>query len=657
MSGMARLLAWLRSVETRHWLAAGVSLLLHLAVLLGLQQLPPGPPQEVTFEIALQPAESTPPKPPKMRVSQRQKGAHASHRPPHKKKQRRVQHPPLQDMTAAFVPEKRPPRKLPAVQLPSLEENQSAVSVVHRTHRQAKPPYDPAIEESLLAATPLNGDTVLLAAQGGATTPSMGSVASGGEAGMGMSAGLSATSPHAAPVSGGSVATQQGMAQPHEQGTGAQGGNVGPGQSTFSASSGRGQGLNITQGRGASLNQAAASVVRGGGEPQGERLSISGVVSSQAAAWPQGQGGLAAGHSARQASVLSTPLAQGQGQRFSISSQAGGQAPSREMGVAAGAGPGGAGELHRQTGVAGSPGATGGGLAHLTGAPVRSSTLYGGSPVSHASTGSAVAAVPGTAAGHAGREPGAGGTLGQAAPSRDMPAGRAATGRGGAGLSAAGDPGRATPLSGGDTRAGSGSLSGEARFAQLTRTASGGGDATRASGNAGAQAIQVARVRAGAGSGQAPVGNAAGMSRIQPEQKEIMREDSRIEPLDVIAPSTFCPLPGHAPSGVSPVAAKPAPEQRDLLPSYAGNNPNLFYPMLANIQGVEGRLILRVQVQADGTPGEILFKKKSGNALLDDDARQQIARWRFTPARKQGQPVTAWVDVPVNYRLSEGRTR
>lgn len=678
MSGIARLLALLRQVERRHWYAAGVSLLLHLAVLLGLRPLPPEPPQEITFEIALQPPESTPPKLPKARLSQRHDAAQPKARALRRKKPRRVQHPPLQDMTAAFVPEKRPPRQVPRVHLPRLDENEPVPSVVQRAHPPAKPPYELAEAASLLSSTAPTADAALPAVPPGVAAnveAQAGRAAPGAETGMALSA-----SAYPAATPGGGASTR-GAAQRSDNGAATQGANSGSGQANFSASSGSGHGLNIAQGRGASLNHAAASVVRGGGEPQGERLSVSGVASPQAAAWPQGPGGLAAGQDARQSSLVSASQAQGTGQRFSTSALAGGQFPSREPGAPAGVGQGGAGESHRQTGVAGRSGASGSGLAgdvaasgsasgpaRLTGTPARASALDGGtrtpagSTVASASASGAAAGHSGTGhsgTGYSGSEAGVGAAWGQAAPSREI-TGRHPGGRDGAGLSTAGravgHAGRVDAAAAGDARPG-GSLSGVARFAQVESGASGVAHAVRASGNRGAQSIQAGRVRAGAGGGDAPVGNATAMSRIQPEHKEIMRADSRVDPLDVIAPSSFCPLPGHAQPGVRPAsAAASVPEQTDV-PGYAGHNPNLAYPVLANVQGVEGRLILRVQVQADGTPGEILFKKKSGNAMLDEDARQQIARWRFTPARKFGQPVTAWVDVPVNYRLPEGRTR
>jgi protein TonB len=90
-------------------------------------------------------------------------------------------------------------------------------------------------------------------------------------------------------------------------------------------------------------------------------------------------------------------------------------------------------------------------------------------------------------------------------------------------------------------------------------------------------------------------------------------------------------------------------------PGYRADTPAFQYPVLANIQGVSGKLIVRVQVMEDGSPGQILLKKSSGSGLLDQDAKDQIARWQFTPARKNGQAVPAWVDIPVEYRLSDNR--
>jgi protein TonB len=62
---------------------------------------------------------------------------------------------------------------------------------------------------------------------------------------------------------------------------------------------------------------------------------------------------------------------------------------------------------------------------------------------------------------------------------------------------------------------------------------------------------------------------------------------------------------------------------------------------------------VRVEVLTDGRPGRMWLKQSSGSGILDQHAQAQLAQWRFMPARRNGQPVTAWIDVPVLYRLSE----
>jgi protein TonB len=42
----------------------------------------------------------------------------------------------------------------------------------------------------------------------------------------------------------------------------------------------------------------------------------------------------------------------------------------------------------------------------------------------------------------------------------------------------------------------------------------------------------------------------------------------------------------------------------------------------------------------------------SGSSLLDDAAIAAVNKWRFVPARQGGNPVAAWVQVPVAFKLN-----
>lgn len=77
------------------------------------------------------------------------------------------------------------------------------------------------------------------------------------------------------------------------------------------------------------------------------------------------------------------------------------------------------------------------------------------------------------------------------------------------------------------------------------------------------------------------------------------------------------------------------------------------YPESARRQGIEGISLLRFQVLMDGRVGEVLIERSAGHPDLDHAAVEAIKRWRFEPARKGYQAVTAWAVLPVEFRLKK----
>ncbi len=67
------------------------------------------------------------------------------------------------------------------------------------------------------------------------------------------------------------------------------------------------------------------------------------------------------------------------------------------------------------------------------------------------------------------------------------------------------------------------------------------------------------------------------------------------------------------------------------------------------VQAVEGRVVLKVLVRADGTVGQLEVAISSGNAILDEAAVREASTWRFTPATRDGLPIDAWALVPVRF--------
>jgi TonB family protein len=75
------------------------------------------------------------------------------------------------------------------------------------------------------------------------------------------------------------------------------------------------------------------------------------------------------------------------------------------------------------------------------------------------------------------------------------------------------------------------------------------------------------------------------------------------------------------------------------------------YPAAALADRAEGTVLLRVLVAIDGSPAEVRIERSSGDARLDAAAQNKVRDWRFNPARREGQAIAGWVQVPVTFSL------
>ncbi|NOT99434.1 MAG: energy transducer TonB, partial [Sideroxydans sp.] len=69
--------------------------------------------------------------------------------------------------------------------------------------------------------------------------------------------------------------------------------------------------------------------------------------------------------------------------------------------------------------------------------------------------------------------------------------------------------------------------------------------------------------------------------------------------------------------------------------------------------GYNGKVILNVEVLAEGKAGQVLLHQSSGYAILDNSALQTVKTWKFSPAKRLGQPVTQWFLVPIKFSLED----
>jgi protein TonB len=81
------------------------------------------------------------------------------------------------------------------------------------------------------------------------------------------------------------------------------------------------------------------------------------------------------------------------------------------------------------------------------------------------------------------------------------------------------------------------------------------------------------------------------------------------------------------------------------------NNPPPAYPNLSRRMKEQGRVILRVLVNASGAAEDVEVRASSGSVRLDRAAIDAVRRWRFAPARRGAETVAAWALVPILFQL------
>lgn len=128
----------------------------------------------------------------------------------------------------------------------------------------------------------------------------------------------------------------------------------------------------------------------------------------------------------------------------------------------------------------------------------------------------------------------------------------------------------------------------------------------------------------------------------------------RLEP--GLSPPTGAHRAAPRPPATRPMqpAAVPASTETGPVPPrpVAGNLPP-GYPPAALQRGVEGLVLVRLEVGPDGRVRGAEVLESSGSPLLDEAALAALSRWRFAPGLRRGEPVPTTVDVPVAFRLRE----
>lgn len=146
----------------------------------------------------------------------------------------------------------------------------------------------------------------------------------------------------------------------------------------------------------------------------------------------------------------------------------------------------------------------------------------------------------------------------------------------------------------------------------------------------------------------------------EPPPPEPVVEKPKPKPVEKPKPKPVEPKPEPVQQVVEPepTPAPPPPPAEPVLTKASADagylrNPAPRYPDFAQQQGWEGTVILNVHVLANGKPKAVEVKQTSGRKILDDSAIQAVKRWSFVPAKLGDTPTESWVEVPIDFRLTQ----
>ncbi len=92
------------------------------------------------------------------------------------------------------------------------------------------------------------------------------------------------------------------------------------------------------------------------------------------------------------------------------------------------------------------------------------------------------------------------------------------------------------------------------------------------------------------------------------------------------------------------------PGGQDKLPKYLAEN--IKYPVIAQENGIQGRVICQFVVNKDGSIVDVEVVRSGGDQSLDREAVRVIKSMpKWKPGKQRGKPVRVKYTLPVNFRL------
>lgn len=140
---------------------------------------------------------------------------------------------------------------------------------------------------------------------------------------------------------------------------------------------------------------------------------------------------------------------------------------------------------------------------------------------------------------------------------------------------------------------------------------------------------------------------------VKPEIDQVMPTEQPMPDIqfdEPIAPPAETAIPASE-NAIAATTASGAIAQ-DLKTS---NRVEPTYPSASRRAGEEGTVRLKVLVDEKGRPRDVAVATSSGFARLDQAAMDAVRKWRFVAATDGTNPISAWTQVAITFRLTSAQ--
>lgn len=141
--------------------------------------------------------------------------------------------------------------------------------------------------------------------------------------------------------------------------------------------------------------------------------------------------------------------------------------------------------------------------------------------------------------------------------------------------------------------------------------------------------------------------------KVKPDIENVMPNEEPLPEVqfdEPVVPPSDTPIEQSA-NAIAAAPAAGAPAQ-DLKTS---TRVEPTYPSASRRAGEEGTVRVKVLVDEKGRPREVAVARSSGFARLDEAAMEAVRKWRFVAATNGTSAITAWTQVAVTFRLTQGQ--